>query len=379
MSKILFDLKSTQPSSEGKRHGGGKYGEIVLKRIIERGLPVSCYYTSSLWLNPEIKKLLDDNNIKQFDLAKQSVTEIIKNNDVRYVFVPAALNGKYWRNTNVNVLGVIHGLRGLETPLDSGIFRYKLSLKEFFKEIIKRTSKYVRQKKQKAYIKASLTAPNIKVVTVSNHSSSSFKCFFPELNINVPVFYSPSTTSFETNNTKYFDKYFLIVSANRPVKNNLRAIIALDNLLSNGLLKGFRVKVTGVNSDSIFWYHIKCKESFDLLGYVEEDELDQLYHDAYCFIYPTINEGFGYPPLEAMHYGVPVLTAAISAVPEVCAGSVLYFNPFSVEEIMNRILIVLNKDVHDEYSKKAIERYHYIKSLQNRDLDRLIDYMYSIY
>lgn len=55
---ILFDLVATQPSGTSIRHGGGKYGEVVLRRILERGLPVSCYYDSNKWLNPDIKSLL---------------------------------------------------------------------------------------------------------------------------------------------------------------------------------------------------------------------------------------------------------------------------------------------------------------------------------
>lgn len=58
MKKILFDLTATQPIGSNKRHGGGKYGEVVLRRILERGLPVACYYDSNKWLNPDMKSLL---------------------------------------------------------------------------------------------------------------------------------------------------------------------------------------------------------------------------------------------------------------------------------------------------------------------------------
>ena len=55
---ILFDLTATQPIGSNKRHGGGKYGEVVLRQILKRGLPVTCYYDSRMWLNPDIKNLL---------------------------------------------------------------------------------------------------------------------------------------------------------------------------------------------------------------------------------------------------------------------------------------------------------------------------------
>lgn len=45
--KLLFDVSATQPNSSGKRHGGGRYGEIILFRMIERKLKFACFYDSS--------------------------------------------------------------------------------------------------------------------------------------------------------------------------------------------------------------------------------------------------------------------------------------------------------------------------------------------
>lgn len=377
MLKVLFDLRVTQPMNGDKRHGGGKYGEIVLKRIVERNLPVCCSYDSTVWLNPDIKLLIEKNGIELYDLSEKTYDEIVKESGASLIFESSNLNGKFWSKINCKVLGVIHGLRGLELPLDSYEFKYKQPLKNVIKSVLKRVSKRVRLIRQKAFVKSSLEAENISILTVSHHSAAAFRVFFPEYKKNIPVFYSPSTSFLETKNRVYNDKYFLLVSANRPMKNNLRAIIALDRLFSNGQASDFRVKVTGIKDAKIFKYKIKNPERFDFLGYVDEQELDQLYHDAYCFIYPTLNEGFGYPPLEAMHYGVPVLTSANTAVPEVCGGSVIYFNPFSVEEIMNRIIQIIDKDIHEDYSIMAKDRYDIITKQQNQDLDRLIDYIYS--
>ena len=103
--------------------------------------------------------------------------------------------------------------------------------------------------------------------------------------------------------------------------------------------------------------------------------MEKLYANALVFVYPSLNEGFGYPPLEAMKYGVPVIASPFSSIPEVCGGSVLYFNPFSVEEIMNRMLMIMDDNLHYEYSQKALLRYSEIKRKQDEDLNRLIDYI----
>ena len=52
--KLLFDLVATQPNLSGKRHGGGRYGEIIFFRMLERNISFSCFYDSTLWINPSV-------------------------------------------------------------------------------------------------------------------------------------------------------------------------------------------------------------------------------------------------------------------------------------------------------------------------------------
>lgn len=374
--KLLFDLRSTQPDGNTKRHGGGKYGEIVLGRILQRHLPISCCYDSRLWINPEILTLLSDYQISLFDLSIQSYDEILADIGDALTFIPTNVK-PYHFNIKGKVIGVFHGLRVLESPLDSDQMLYKPITnvaKYFGKKILAANYYKIRSK----YYEKAFMAGNFHFLTVSNHSAFSFKAYFPECkDFDIPVFYSPSTSVYNLVERKYSEKYFLLVSANRIFKNNLRAIRALDRLFDMGYAKDFKVKITGLENSKGFWYKIKNIDKFDFVGFVNEKELDQLYHDAYCFIYPSLNEGFGYPPMEAMHYGVPVLSSPLSSIPEVCAGNVIYFNPFSVEEIMNRILMILNPDIHAKYSKLSLERYDVITKKQNEDLDRLIDYLYN--
>ena len=73
------------------------------------------------------------------------------------------------------------------------------------------------------------------------------------------------------------------------------------------------------------------KEKFHFLDYVDYATLENYFNDAFCFVYPSLNEGFGYPPIQAMKYGTPVIASAISSIPEVCQNAVCYFNPFSME------------------------------------------------
>ena len=211
------------------------------------------------------------------------------------------------------------------------------------------------------------------------HSRMALYTYFPDLlkDIDIPIFYSPDTTTGRHQERVYNNKYFLLVSANRWDKNNLRAIIALDKLFSKGYLKDFEVKVTGIDSYKKLKHKIACPERFCFYGYVGHDELQQLYSDAYCLIYPSLNEGFGYPPLEAMSYGVPVISSSFSSIPEICDNASLYFNPFCIEEIENRILQISIPSIHNKYAKRSIEQQNKISMKQKEDLDKLIDFIYD--
>lgn len=375
---ILYDLTATQPSDNSKRHGGGKYGEVIIKRILERNLDVACYYDSRHWINPEILELIRENNVVLHDIKDMSLQNIV--DDKKYKTVYSALpNSKVYALKNCNIIGTVHGLRRLETPADNNCLKYKnLTKKDFVFYLANKFVPNMISNKLKGFYRKSWSNENLNIVTVSNHTSNSIKVYFPEMREkNIPVFYSPSTTLYDIQERKYNKKFFLLVSGNRFEKNNLRAIKALDYLFSNNYLPDFAVYITGAKDASNYRYKIKNKERFNFWGYVDDLELEQLYHDAYCLIYPSLNEGFGYPPLEAMHYNVPVIASPYTSIPEVCQDSAIYFNPFSVQEIANRILQISDSDIHAEYSKKAQKQYLKITEKQTTDLDKLIDFIYA--
>lgn len=376
---ILFDLVATQPNSAGKRHGGGKYGEIVLKHLIARGHSITCYYDSSLWLNPDIRFALENNQIALYDIREGDLSSIVNLVNPDLLYSPL-ISDKLLCVNECKVAVTIHGLRQLEVPQDYYRFFYRnntlRSFILFFYELFFR-KRIIRKSLQ--YYKAVFSKHDFHVITVSNHSAASFKSFFPTLKaVELPVFYSPSTIDKVVDNKLFSDKYFLIVNANRWMKNALRGIIALDELFSQGFLQGYRVKVSGVDNSAFFKYRIRNIDRFDFLGYVDEAELRQLYHDAYCLLYLSLNEGFGYPPLEAMLYGVPVIASSFSAISEVCEGAALYTNPFDIFEIKNRLIQIENNERHQYFSSLSLKQYKKVSRLQSQHLDALVDYLENL-
>lgn len=377
MKKVLFDIASTQPSKSGKRHGGGKYGEEVFFEIVRKKMPVSCLIDSSKWLNPTVQDLLLYHDIETYDISKESLSSIISKNDIEIFYSP--LPGDKIEKCNCKMIGTIHGMRSVELQYDKLMGAYKsTSAFERLKFLIKKYLPLLGYKHACAYFNEVLRHNNFTFVMVSQHSRNSLLSYFPQFaNKEIPVFYSPATNNILIEEKKYNDKFYFLVSANRWEKNNLRAIIAIDRLISHGLISDIKVRITGLSSPNDIRYKIRNLECFDFIGYVDETELAQLYHDAYCLIYPSLNEGFGYPPIEAMKYGVPVIASPFTSISEICEGSVLYTNPLSIEEIMSRILMMETDDIHNKYSVLSISQYEKIRKIQDEDLDRLIDFIYK--
>ncbi|MBA2853108.1 glycosyltransferase involved in cell wall biosynthesis [Methanococcus maripaludis] len=114
---------------------------------------------------------------------------------------------------------------------------------------------------------------------------------------------------------------------------------------------------------------LKYKSTFELIeklnlqneviftGYVPDEDLPGLYNAADLFVYPSLYEGFGIPPLEAMACGTPVITSNTSSLPEVVGDAGITVNPYDVDELANKMHEVLtNEDLRNNMSKKGIER-----------------------
>lgn len=396
--KLLYDLTATQPSPESKFHGGGAYGEVVFFKMLEYldDFQMYCIYDAKSYINPGILKAIEQHKIPLFDINTKSIDSVIKDNVIDRAYSAMLNLNQNWPLDSVQVYTTVHGLRTIEMPFEKTMLCYEHSLKQKIKDILFMTmAKDLYLKKMHTINGRIVRDSRIKTITISNHSLSSIHSFYPETReFNIPVFMTPlppppsfchneqyvnqtdnqNQASIETLNLKE-RKFFLLTSAARWIKNTLRAIQAFDSLFSDGTALSYKVVVTGVTDRRIFTKKLKNPDNFIFLDYVDRQLLLELTKKQYAFIYPSLNEGFGAPPIEAMQYGIPVAASGSSAIPETCGDAALYFDPYSVTEIKNRLVQLLNPKIYEEYAHKAEIRYKYISERQEKDLVGLVEYI----
>lgn len=129
--------------------------------------------------------------------------------------------------------------------------------------------------------------------------------------------------------------YILCVSSIDPRKNFPILLKAFKEMPDVNL------KIVGGKNAVFENQMLDIPRNVEFLGRVTDEELAHLYSNAIAFIYPTLYEGFGLPPIEASHFGCPILVSDIPVLKEVCGDSAIYFNPYSHESIIDAVHTII--------------------------------------
>jgi glycosyltransferase involved in cell wall biosynthesis len=97
-----------------------------------------------------------------------------------------------------------------------------------------------------------------------------------------------------------------------------------------------------------------ARSRIDVLGYVTTAQLESLYSRASIFAFPSLDEGFGMPILEAMAHGVPVLTSNCSAMPEVAGGAALLVDPLTIGDALRSL--AADESLREHLAGRGLER-----------------------
>lgn len=94
-----------------------------------------------------------------------------------------------------------------------------------------------------------------------------------------------------------------------------------------------------------------------LPGYVTKGELQQLYGNALAYVFPSTNEGFGLPILEAFSHKIPVIVSESGALPEIGGNAVLTFKTYDPKDLLNKMMLVYeSEELRSELSRKGTQR-----------------------
>ena len=374
---ILFDIISTQ----GSINGGAEYVQRVLVSLLEnmaKADTVYCLYDSKLRivyknLLPEV--LSNDNNVKCLDINNyNSIGDVVKKYsiDVFYIGIANRFVNYDLGNIKCKCICVIHDfsrfeIKGIRDYIykDDFLKRVKYKFQQIKNEIINHN-------KWESLLFFLRNHPQLTIIVVSEFTRATLLNNILDSDHNIQVLYSPEKLSFKNdyienpqlkNLVESTDKYMLIVSANRELKNARLAISAYKRYCS---LFHSDLKLLTIG------YQKQEFEGHIVLPYLSASDLEHAYQNAYALIYPSLWEGFGYPPLEIMKYGKPVLSSNVCSMREILGDAPLYFSPFYGAEIFSAIDLFLHSD-YNTLCKRSKERFEIISRRQEEDLGKLIN------
>lgn len=183
--------------------------------------------------------------------------------------------------------------------------------------------------------------------------------------ISIPIINNNIFADFDNLHTKFNilrNDYFYTVSSLEPNKNLKTLIYVIKEIRDNKYNLPTKLVITGVNgkSESELLSIVKqnnLNSNIIFTGFISNEERDSLYKNAKAFLFSSIFEGFGMPPIEALLLGTKVITTIETSIPEVTKGQAYYINnAFSVDEWIKKIQEINNyKPIISEFPEYGLE------------------------
>jgi glycosyltransferase involved in cell wall biosynthesis len=196
----------------------------------------------------------------------------------------------------------------------------------------------------------------------------------------IPIYLGPKTKTINNSSNELtdevakfnwlFNKQYLLHVGTLEKRKNIEALInAFELLLSNGDTITYLVFVgqpsnkETLNENSVF-YKINnsqlLSERIIFTGFLSDESVASFYKHATLYIFPSINEGFGIPVLEAFAHQLPVAIANNSCLPEVAGDAAISFDPYDVTKLFELIKKLLDQpDLRKELIEKGLQRLEY--------------------
>jgi glycosyltransferase involved in cell wall biosynthesis len=214
------------------------------------------------------------------------------------------------------------------------------------------------------------------IITVSEFSKRDILRFFPSFPED-KIFVTPLAADEEfkpipkeyckkyiKDNYKIEDPYILYIGGFSKRKN-VKSLITSFASIEKGLKTHHKLLIAGSLRDEgellkSLVNSLGLQDTIIFTGYLPDEVLPIFYSGAEAFVYPSLYEGFGLPPLEAMSCRTPVITSNLTSIPEVTSNSAILINPLDPDELQVSLLKLLN----DESLKEELQEKGYKKSLE---------------
>ena len=382
---ILFDLISTQ----GSQNGGAEFCLTILQEIIQKytleshhlvflydsNLPIVYELASPEYLEKEFK-------FTCVDLANEnSISKIISTYhiDVFFVGIGQKLEKYSLKDIHCRTIIVFHDLSNIE--LNDNRLEYFIYPKSFFiliRMFLKENNyfvlSYLNKKKLNPVFQLA-TNKNIEIFTVSDYSKDSLEYYFPNIKNKISVTYAPEKLiehQHDITNSKLKEiiasrvKYFIILAADKHHKNAKFTISVFEKFAE--LNPHLYLLTVGLDKKE-FQNHL-------ILPYLTSSDLSHALENAFSLIYPSLLEGFGYPPIEAMKYGKPILCSNVCSMPEILSDAPVYFSPYYKVDLFRGLKKVV-KD-YQLLSEKSLIRWSIIQKKQKESMELISNSILNI-
>ena len=371
ITKIAIDVTGYSPS---RRDGINRYSFEIVKEFLKRPLDNLVVYASTPKITP-----IPDSRIKTI-ASSRIHNNNFKGNLGRFIWHQLHLPMNLSRENASILYSTVP--EGMLLPVCPQIITIYDILPILFPQVYPRLRYYFQ------HVLPYLIEKSKAIVTISESTKQDIQKYYDigdkPIYIAYPSYrkdvfhFQGGTRASELKNTYNLDEFILAVGETRPYKNTRKLIQAFARLNIDSLKLVVVGKISKIDPSLIeLPKELKIADRVIFIGEVDDEELAALYRRSKAFIFPSLYEGFGIPPLEAMACGCPVVVSQVASLPEVCGDAAYYVNPEDVDDISAGIDRIINDE---DLRQKLVERgWERVKKFDYRKtVDRLLEIIYSI-
>lgn len=386
---ILFDFISMQDTFI---NGGTEYTKVIFNSFLQQAdVTIFGLYDRKEIIPEALKSTIESNKILLIDIH-EDINSFIQLNSIDIVYIAIGQRYAFYDLSSIpcKIYLTIHDVGDLSQLYDDMINskeRYTFErlyvaspkLKSQLKMRLQRQyHKLFKQKVVKnAYrnIEKLAKQENVFLITVSEYTKYALLYFFDGIQNEIKIF-APPHKAIPQNPPAHIEnpklkklveqqkKYFLLLNCTRRNKNAALFFEQWEKFLS----------CTRSDYITLACGNITCGgKNVEVIPFLSDSDLEIAYKNAFALVYPSISEGYGYPPMEAMKYGTPVVCSNVTSLPEVYQDSVIAFSPFYPEDLFRALILCSQK--HEDYKKKSLTTFTRLMKKQENDLQALIRYI----